>query len=488
MSNLVGKKLGHYHILETVGRGGMATVYRAYDPKADREVAIKVLSPYIAQEPKFKARFVQEANLLIDLRHPNIVPVLDYGEEDAFAYIVMPYMTAGTLAERMYKGPLPLSVAYEVLQQLAGALDYAHSNKVIHRDIKPSNILIDEDGRAMITDFGFARVTDESLSITGSGLIGTPAYMSPEQCRGEDASRLSDQYGFGVMLYQMTTGSLPFEADTPLGVVIMHATEPLTPPREIFPELPKRVEAVIMKVLDKDPGNRYSSMVALKEAFHSAISDKAGPASQTVLDHPTAVLNGFAVRWTKFRIKLREAWKPSYIIFLALLAVSYFVYFQLAAEGGGLQIQTPTANGSAMVFSADLLATIDALNTENAPVEGTLLAPGEIETLVAGTMSALMAITNTATARALPETETQPPSQTATPTIHFPSFTSTPSRTPTPPQSTITVVTSETPTETLTPSVTPTTKCIRVDHPQFPCTATPTLTPTITPTATEPSS
>lgn len=479
MANLIGKKLGQYHIRQAVGKGGMATVYRAYDPKTDREVAVKVLSPYIAQEPKFKARFVQEANLLVDLRHPNIVPVLDFGEENGYAYIVMPYVTAGTLAERLNKGPLPLSVANEVLQQLAGALDFAHSNKVIHRDIKPSNILIDEGGRAMITDFGFARVADESLSITGSGLIGTPAYMSPEQCRGEDASRLSDQYGFGVVLYQMTTGSLPFEADTPLGVVIMHATEPLPPPREIYPELPIRVEAVIMKVLDKEPGNRYPSMVALKEAFHLAISAKAGPISQTVFDHPTEVLNGFAVRWAKFRIKLRDAWKPSAIIFLALLVAGFFIYYQLAVEGGGLQIQTPTANGSATEISADLLATIDALNTENSPVEGTILAPGEIETLVAGTMSVLLGAAETATANAQPETETQLPSQTATPTIRFPFVTSTPSRTPTPPQSTSTDLP-----ETLTPSVTPTTKCIRVDHPQFPCTPTPTITPTpsITPT------
>ncbi|MCH7588558.1 MAG: protein kinase [Chloroflexi bacterium] len=481
MANLVGQKLGHYQILEVVGQGGMATVYRAYDSKADRDVAIKVLSPYVAQEPKFKARFIQEVKVLIELRHPNIVSVLDYGEEGAYAYIVMPYMTAGTLAQRLNKGPLPLSVANEVLQQLAGAMDYAHSRKVIHRDIKPSNILIDAGGRAMITDFGFARVADKSLSITGSGLIGTPAYMSPEQCRGEEATPLSDQYAFGVVLYQMVTGSLPFEAETPLGVVIMHATEPLPPPREVYPELPQRVEAVIIRALEKKPEERYPSMLALKEAFHLAVSGKAGSIGQTVYDQPTAVFDGFAARWAKFRIKLRGARRPSIIIILALLVAGFFGYYRLAADGGGSQNQTLTATPSSTELSADLLATIDALNTANAPVEGTLLAPGEIETLVAGTMSVLISAAETTTADV-----TATPENTATPTIQVLPATSTPIRSPTPLPST-TTATAEFSTETSTPTISKTPRCKGPDHPQFPCTPTPGA-PTITPTATELSS
>jgi serine/threonine-protein kinase len=171
MADLTGKDLGKYHIFQDVGHGGMATVYRAFDYENDRVVAIKVLSPYVAQEPKFKARFAQEIKILLKLRHPHIVPVYDYGEVGEFAYIVMPYMTAGTLFQRLRDGPLPLDAAADLLIQISGALDYAHANGVVHRDIKPTNILIDDDGRVMLTDFGFARVDDDSLSITGSGLI-----------------------------------------------------------------------------------------------------------------------------------------------------------------------------------------------------------------------------------------------------------------------------------------------------------------------------
>jgi serine/threonine protein kinase len=175
MTELVGKQLGRYRIVEEVGHGGMAVVYRAIDGEENREVAIKVLSPYVAQEPKFKARFEQEIQVLRHLRHGNIVPILDYCEAGEYAYIVMPFMVAGTLQQRLVGSPLPLSAAADILHQISQALDYAHAHGVVHRDIKPSNVLITDEGKVMLSDFGFARVIDTSISLTGSALIGTPA-------------------------------------------------------------------------------------------------------------------------------------------------------------------------------------------------------------------------------------------------------------------------------------------------------------------------
>jgi serine/threonine protein kinase len=492
MSELEGRQLNQYRILKTVGEGGMATVYKAFDTVENKEVALKVLSPYIAQEPKFKARFKQEISVLLEIRHEKIVPVLDYGEVGAYAYIVMPFIEAGTLYQRFSSGPLPVRAAAELLRQLAGALDFAHSHGVVHRDIKPSNILINKKGEALITDFGFARVADQSLSITGSGLIGTPAYMSPEQCKGEEATPLSDQYAFGVMLYQMTTGSLPFKADTPLGVVIKHATEPLPPPREINPDIPRRVEQVLMKALEKDAADRYPSMGAFSQAFQAALMGKSGSRDSVGFDQTTEVFVGFSAKLTKWRIRARSIWKSSRNAFglvALVLALAIFGYSQFAAqEGGGFELSgTPTA------LSEDYLATIDALSTLNAPVGGTVLAPGELETLVAGTMSALIATSNALTPS--PEVSlsatgqlTASPTSTPTPTqsattggpgsTPVPGATATRSKSATPTATVLTTTPSPTqPTSTPTQSLTPTPNCKGPTHPQFPCTETPTTAP-----------
>jgi serine/threonine-protein kinase len=289
----------------------MATVYKAMDLDSGQEVAIKVLSPYVAQEPKFKARFEQEIQVLRDLQHPNIVPILDYGEIGEYSFIVMPFLTSGTLSIRLLQGPLPLRAAADIVHQLCQALDYAHARGVVHRDLKPSNVMISDDGQALLTDFGFARVADNSLSLTGSGLIGTPSYMSPEQCRGEEATPISDQYALGVILYQMATGSLPHEAETPMGVVIMHATEPIPPPREVQPDLSEDVEIVILKALEKAPEDRYPSLIAFNEAVQFAVSGRRRPHSDGAsdlawFDHPTEVLEGVSAKIIKRYIRLRN--------------------------------------------------------------------------------------------------------------------------------------------------------------------------------------
>ena len=252
MTELIGRTLGNYTIQDAIGQGGMATVYRARDMRDGRTVAVKVLSPYIAADPKFRGRFDREVDLLRRLEHPHIVPILAFGQADGYHYIVMPYLSGGTLHERLRMGPLLPLEGGRIVDQISSALDFAHQQGIIHRDVKPSNILLDENGQAMLTDFGFAHVPWESASLTGSLLIGTPAYMSPEQCRGEDVGPTSDQYSFGVVLYQLCTGRLPYEADTPMGVVIKQASQPLPAPRLANPNLPVAVEDVLIRVLAKN--------------------------------------------------------------------------------------------------------------------------------------------------------------------------------------------------------------------------------------------
>jgi serine/threonine protein kinase len=358
---------------------------------------------------------------------------------------------------------------------MADALDFAHAKGVVHRDIKPSNILIDENGRVMLTDFGFARVADNSLSITGSGLIGTPAYMSPEQCRGEQATPRSDQYALGVVLYQMTTGSLPFEADTPLGVVIMHATEPMPPPRQVNPDISIDVERVILKALEKEPQRRYLSLADFDKAFQLASSGKTGPELTEILDQPTEVFDGISVRITRAKVfyqrfkQMKAAPLIVLAIAFALLLLGFSGWFDNGQDNGS---QIPVT-GTETEIPGDLLATIEALSTANAPIEGTVMAPGEVETIVAGTLEALM---TTATAESEVVTPSDPDIEgtiTSTPTA-TPTATSTPTLWPT-------VSPSKTPTRRPPPaSPTPTTtpippdKCKEPGHPVFGCTPTPT--------------
>jgi hypothetical protein len=507
LKDLIGFDLGNYHILEEVGRGGMATVFRAKDLDSNQEVAIKILSPYVAQEPKFKARFEQEISVLLNLQHPNIVPVLDYGEIGDYSYIVMPFLTAGTLSQRLTQGPLPLKAAADVVHQISQALDYAHARGVVHRDLKPSNIMISDDGHALLTDFGFARVADNSLSLTGSALIGTPAYMSPEQCRGEEATPLSDQYALGVILYQMATGALPYEAETPMGVVIMHATEPIPPPRKVDPDLPEDIEIVILKTLEKNPKNRYPSLIAFNEALQFAVSGRrrsvAGGATESDwFGHPTEVLVGLSTRFLKLYMRARN-WmrtQPSAVFLLAVAIVS-ILWGIFGWRGNGSEAGNSTPFPVVIAGtdrSAELEETIQALWTVNAPAPGTVLAPGAFETAVAGTLEAFLA---TASSEALDSTATATAEEAgiATPTPSITNFfhylsptptnwgprpTSLPGETPQPATSGTPTPVPTGPTYTPTPipptdtSGPPTTippdKCKPPDHPVFGCTETPT--------------
>ncbi|MFN8448323.1 MAG: serine/threonine-protein kinase [Anaerolineae bacterium] len=274
--DLIGKTLGQFKIIEEIGRGGMATVYRARQSNINRVVAIKVLPPTLLHDPSFYERFVREVDLVAHLEHPHILPIYDYGEVDGTPYIAMRYLAGGSMAQWLRRGLPSLDKLTKPMTQIASALDYAHQQGVIHRDLKPGNILLDENDNAYLSDFGIARVLDSNL--TGSAIIGTPAYMSPEQANGRPLDARSDIYSLGVVLFELITGQEPYEAETPVALLLKHINEPMPSARAIRPELPVAGERVIVKATAKQPDQRYASATDLANAFSAAINAQPGSA------------------------------------------------------------------------------------------------------------------------------------------------------------------------------------------------------------------
>src|SRR6266550_2857939 len=265
-----GMALGPYRVMERIGRGGMATVHRAYHPGLDRYVAIKVLPDFFAEDPEYRERFQQEARSVARLKHPNILEVFDFGYEGGLAYLVLELVEGGTLADYVGK-PMELHEVVHILEQLAGALDHAHANGVLHRDIKPSNILIHKDGSPVLGDFGLAKMAGSLRRLTGSGTVmGTPEYMSPEQAADEPLTAASDVYSLAIVAYEMLTGRVPFEADTPAATLLSHVTKPMPATRELKGELSAHVEDVLRKALAKSPQDRFQTAAAFVAALKPA--------------------------------------------------------------------------------------------------------------------------------------------------------------------------------------------------------------------------
>lgn len=276
MEDLTGREFGSYRIVEPLGEGGMASVYKAYQANMDRYVALKVLPRHFANDAQFVARFEQEAKVLAKLRHPHILPVHDYGQADGFTYLVMPYIEGGTLINALNKDPLPLPEIERIVSQVGDALDYAHTQGIIHRDVKPSNVLVDERGNCMLMDFGIAKMVESSNNLTQTGgILGTPAYMAPEQGRGGATDARIDIYALGVILYEMATGRVPFKAETPIAVLVKHINDPLPPPRVVNPNLPPQMEQVILKAMAKNPDDRFATAGDMVRALKAAVADAA---------------------------------------------------------------------------------------------------------------------------------------------------------------------------------------------------------------------
>ncbi len=278
------RRIGRYEIRAELGRGGMATVFHAYDPRFERNVAIKVLPESLTNDPHFRARFDREAKTVALLEHPAIVPVYDFGEQRGQPYIVMRLMSGGSLADKLEDGPIGTDAAQSILQRLALALDIAHSKGIIHRDIKPANILFDQYGNAFLSDFGIARLTQSQATLTGSQILGTPAYMSPEQVQGDtQIDGRSDIYSLGVIAFQILTGQMPFQADTPAKVMMKHLMEPAPKIGKFRPDLPPLCNTVIQRALAKNPTERFPSASDFTAALTAAVNHQivAGAAETT---------------------------------------------------------------------------------------------------------------------------------------------------------------------------------------------------------------
>lgn len=274
MEDLTGKQLGPYQVVASLGEGGMAAVYKAYQPGMERYVALKILPRHFASDPLFVGRFEQEAKVLAKLQHPHILPVFDFGQADGYTYIVMPFLQSGDLTDLLRGSALSLAQIRRIISQVGDALDYAHAHGLIHRDVKPSNVLLDERGNCLLTDFGIAKILEGGSKLTATGgIIGTPAYMSPEQGLGEKVDGRSDIYALGIVLYEMATGRVPYQAETPMAIMIKHLNDPLPPPRRLNPALPEVIERVILKALAKQPQDRYATAGEMVRALQAAIPE-----------------------------------------------------------------------------------------------------------------------------------------------------------------------------------------------------------------------
>ncbi len=261
----------NYQIVEEIGRGGMATVYKAWQPSLSRQVALKVLPPYFAHDEELVMRFRREARAVAKLRHPNIVQVFDFHQEEELFYLAMEYMSGGSLQDKITAaGRLPSAEAFKLVRQVAEGLNHAHSKGFIHRDIKPSNILISDEGDAVITDFGIVKALKSTkLTKTAIGGLGTSEYMAPEQSRGEKVGPASDLYSLGVVLYETLTGAPPFIAESALGVGNRHASEEPPKPSTINKNVSPEEDVLILKLLAKEPADRFASALELVAAVNS---------------------------------------------------------------------------------------------------------------------------------------------------------------------------------------------------------------------------
>jgi tRNA A-37 threonylcarbamoyl transferase component Bud32/Tfp pilus assembly protein PilF len=287
MSIAIGETIGPYRIIEPIGQGGMATVFKAYHANLDRYVAFKVLHPAFKEDPNFLERFKREAQIVAKLEHPAIVPVYDYSDVNGQPFLVMKFIEGETLKARLKRGPIPLLEIVRILETVAQALTYAHERGILHRDIKPSNILLDKYGIPYITDFGLARIAQAGEStLSQDMMLGTPQYISPEQAQGmRDLGPATDIYSLGVLLYELVVGRVPFNADTPYAIVHDHIYKPLPMPTQINPEVPPEVERVLLRALAKNPQDRHSSAIEMIAAFKQAVT----AADMTDISHVQSV-------------------------------------------------------------------------------------------------------------------------------------------------------------------------------------------------------
>ena len=364
----VGLELGGYRITEPLSKGNMAEVYKAVQASVDRVVAIKIISPLLADDPHFVARFRQEAKIIAALEHPHILPVIDFGEQDGILYIVTRYLNGGTLHDLIRKGPMAPETALRYLVDIADAVDYAHAQGVVHRDIKPRNVLLDAQGNPFVADFGLAKlVSASSLTRTGLGLIGTPHYMSPEQCNGQAADTRSDIYSLGVVLYEMLTGEVPYNADSAVQVVMMQINEPRPSLAQRRPEIAYMLDDVLGRALAKNPDDRYQTArdfaVAMARAIGQSVTPVAMPRPiQRAIAPGRLPAEAPAPPKERLGASLLR-WLTAGVAGLILMAL---VGFGIATGFGRQPASTPTATATLVAVTQPIAPTPQPLPTETA--------------------------------------------------------------------------------------------------------------------------
>lgn len=380
---LIGQTLDQYRIIEQIGEGGMATVFKAYQPGLNRDVALKVLPPNFAKQADFTERFVREAHAIGNLHHPNILPVYDSGQDKGYSYIAMRYIPNATTLTHEMKLPMKTERIIEVITQIAGALDHAHKTGIIHRDVKPSNVLLDGQW-GLLSDFGLAKMVENSVDLTGTGVgMGTPAYMSPEQGMGKKVDHRTDIYALGIILYEMLTGQVPHRAETPIATVMKRINEPLPLPRSLNPHIPEAVERVLLKALAMEPADRFDSagemaavlkaafgpnpdevLVEVSQAYVTPLSKTASPpAERTRIAVPAATpaetgKSGLPINALGFGA-------IGVLIFLVLIGIGVLIF---------LQLRPPSAQNEAAQNTPALAIAAEPTST-SAPTEAPTHTP-----------------------------------------------------------------------------------------------------------------
>jgi hypothetical protein len=267
---MIGSKLGSYEIEEEIGRGGMGVVYRAHQPNLQRRVAVKVLLPHLAKDAEFVERFMREARAAAKLHHPGLVTIFDVGEVDGTYFFSMQWLQGKTLEEKLAEpGSLPLDEVVSVVSQMAAALDYAHKAGVVHRDVKPANVILDESGRAVLTDFGIAQAGNETRLTRVGSSVGSPDYMAPEQISAAETDSRTDLYSLGVLFHHLLTGELPYTGDAPIAVAYQHLNALVPSVREKRPEVPPALDDVVKRLMAKEPEERFQSADEVLAALQS---------------------------------------------------------------------------------------------------------------------------------------------------------------------------------------------------------------------------
>jgi hypothetical protein len=356
--------LGKYEIIGLLGEGGIAVVYRGYHREIDRYLAVKVLRPHYSQDPQFVERFKLEGRVIARLQHPHIVPLYDFGVQDDITYLATAYIQGGSLADIIAAGPMPLRQIDKVLREIISALDYAHRRGVVHRDIKPSNILIDAEGHALLADFGIVKIAGSGTTLTGTGsVLGTPAYISPEQGQARQVDGRADIYSLGVVAFEMLTGQRPFHARTPVEAIIMHVNAPVPRVTGFRYDLPPALNIVIQKAMSKRPEDRYQTGVEFYEDFtriiHSDVSfvniqAELRPQLETT-EHARVRVDDASVRLTTIILEeLQPVQRPAPARGLKLMALALLI--GLAVVLGRFTIGSATTTFGSAAFSMSSIA------------------------------------------------------------------------------------------------------------------------------------